>query len=66
MAVETQELVPPTPNSFSKTRDVGAATILGAGNLRLAVWVWEGGFVIADLFGATGYVSVFASPRRWC
>jgi putative peptidoglycan lipid II flippase len=58
MAVETETIASPAPESHTRGI-VGAATILAAGNIssRLLGLVRE--LVIADLFGATGYVSVF-------
>jgi putative peptidoglycan lipid II flippase len=58
MSIETESITQPAPESATRSI-VGAATILAAGNIssRLLGLVRE--LVIADLFGATGYVSVF-------
>ncbi len=58
MAVETEQVI--LPASESPTRGiVGAATILAAGNVASRVLGLGRELVIADLFGASGYVSVF-------
>lgn len=58
MSIETN--IEPVPAPESTTRGiVGAASILAAGNVLSRVLGLGRELVIADLFGATGYVSVF-------
>lgn len=58
MAIES--VTTPQPASEPTTRGiVGAATILAAGNIASRVLGLGRELVIADLFGASGYVSVF-------
>ncbi len=58
MPIEVEQQV--TPSVESPTRGiVGAATILAAGNILSRVLGLGRELVIADLFGASGYVSVF-------
>lgn len=58
MAVEIEQLGPPAPESATQGI-VGAATILAAGNVASRVLGLGRELVIADLFGASGHVSVF-------
>lgn len=58
MALETEQEITPAPESSTRGI-VSAATILAAGNVLSRVLGLGRELVIADLFGASGYVSVF-------
>ena len=58
MSVESNIETPPTAESSTRGI-VGAATILAAGNVTSRLLGLGRELVIADLFGASGYVSVF-------
>lgn len=59
MAVETEQSLPPTTENSNTRGIVSAASILAAGNILSRVLGLVRELVIAYLFGATGYVSVF-------
>lgn len=58
MAFETEQVLAAVPESTTRGI-VGAATILAGGNIASRVLGLGRELVIADLFGASGYVSVF-------